>query len=88
MKFLPYNKGGGIRPKTPKIKTKFSEPKCEECKYHEDGRCKLFKYSAVSLKYDTFHFYVDIETARLNDTLCGPDGKYFRRKNKLEEKIN
>jgi len=67
----------------------------------EDGLdvCKLFKYHNVfnsdgytvvdgiyfSKQTNCFHYYVDVENCREDQTLCGYYGEYFKPKNNLKD---
>ena len=57
-------------------------PSCNNCKYkftHNNvNYCKLFKYIFVPVNHTT-DYYIDTETARNNDELCGKTGKYFTK---------
>jgi len=58
--------------------------------------CRLFKYPLCSSEdYDVitdfknyfesndnhFHYYIETNACRSDETLCGPDGEYFKPKN-------
>ena len=50
-------------------------PKCRDCKYFSYEKCTLFKYSDVS-----YTEYISTAEARVNELLCGLDGRYFKEK--------
>jgi hypothetical protein len=59
-------------------------PSCNRCQYSFVHRnveyCKLFKYIFVPLDMDKdkFNWYIDSETSRSNEKLCGKLGNYFK----------
>jgi hypothetical protein len=59
----------------------FTKPKisCNDCRYNENGTCKLFKYRFATdeRKLD---YYVNVEQCRADVKLCGPYGVYFNKK--------
>jgi hypothetical protein len=55
-----------------KAVTPKSSPLCRTCKYHSMGKCKLFFEQNVRLLS-----YASTSEVRLDEKLCGPDGKYW-----------
>jgi hypothetical protein len=53
-------------------------PSCKKCRYQENGVCKLFKYNFAVIDVKNYIDYVDVDTCRTYDKLCGPSGKYFK----------
>jgi len=57
------------------MKTKISANRpCNKCKYFDNGSCRLFKYKFATEE----NFYSDVKLCRIDETLCGPDGNYFK----------
>ena len=69
-----------IAPRLHNIVTPKPVPRCEDCKYHFQGGCKLFKHSYLTVEDTVFQHYVDTIACRALYDLCGPDGKYFKPK--------
>ena len=57
----------------------FRFPSCNNCIYHENGYCKLFKYQFITEKTPVEH-YVHANVAREHIDLCSPEGIYFKSK--------
>ena len=61
-------------------------PRCEDCQYFEleEGIpvCKLFKYAhVVATPGDSLsNFYINNKFARIDSTLCGVEGRFFKPK--------
>ena len=61
-------------------------PRCEECRYFGyDNRkpvCKLFTFATVVDQPDDTlgQFYIDYKIPRLDSSLCGLQGRYFKPK--------
>lgn len=53
-------------------------PSCKKCCYHEQGVCKLFKYNFAVIGNKNHIDYVDVDSCRIYEKLCGPSGKYFK----------
>jgi len=57
-------------------------PKCNNCRYrlniNGEQHCKLFKILTFSVSNATFDYYVDTQSAREDENLCGFYGKYFK----------
>jgi hypothetical protein len=56
-------------------------PKCIDCKYYVNEKCKLFGYSFVAINDNEYiNDYIEAIEARHNIELCGIDAKYFKPK--------
>ncbi len=62
----------------PRIKklVALSPPSCNDCKYFENGTCKLFFTQSLSGKI----VYAQANKIRLDPRFCGLDGKYYLKK--------
>jgi len=54
-----------------------STPLCHPCKYFDNGSCKLF--FAINYTHERVK-YIKVSDARTDNSLCGPDGKYYTEK--------
>ena len=58
-------------------------PGCSNCKYArtigQKQVCILFKYKFAPINNE-FELYVETEYARSDNSLCGPNGEYFKTK--------
>ena len=62
-----------------------SLPACKDCMYSVNNPpnsdlmvCTLFKYRFAPITYDYTH-YVETQICRLDEDLCGSDGRYFKK---------
>ena len=68
------------------VATETHAPRCEDCHYYklENGIpvCELFKYAhVVATPGDSLsNFYINNRFARIDSSLCGVEGKYFKPK--------
>jgi hypothetical protein len=68
------------------VATETHAPRCEDCHYYkvENGIpvCKLFKYAHVVVEPgdSLSNFFINNRFARIDSSLCGVEGKYFKAK--------